>query len=207
MLLRPSLLAADGEAFLRFTMPRRFGGVDADHPDRRRFRVRGRVRGRVRRTGARVLPSAPGRAPLQEERAVVHRELQLHGPQRVSGLEQIPAGRDARTDAGGGGVSGPLTITARIWRLTRCARPSLGANPENTHCGISTETLRPERASSGTARDAGIAGPVRLLEPVFQQATTGRLYFVTGATQSLVTRGCIHAGVDPSRSGRNVLRT
>lgn len=26
MLLRPSLLAADGEAFLRFTMPRRFGG-------------------------------------------------------------------------------------------------------------------------------------------------------------------------------------
>ena len=26
VLLRPSLLAADGEAFLRFTMPRRFGG-------------------------------------------------------------------------------------------------------------------------------------------------------------------------------------
>lgn len=76
VLLRPSLLAVDGEAFLRVAMPRRFGGfvqtvqTDGGSEFEAEF-----VQSGVRPKHTVLLSPASDRPPVQEERTIVHREL------------------------------------------------------------------------------------------------------------------------------------
>jgi transposase len=115
VLLRPSLLATDGEAFLRFTMPRRFSGwaqtiqTDGGSEFEAEFHQETRLFCRQHRVAR---PYKKNEQSLQEERAIVHREFQPHTAPRVLGLGQVPSGGVARVDARGGDVSGALPLSS-----------------------------------------------------------------------------------------------
>jgi transposase len=76
VLLRPSLLAVDGEAFLRFAMPRRFGGFTQTIQTDGGSEFEGLLgRVRVSRCGSLLLRPAPDRPSIQEKRAELYWKL------------------------------------------------------------------------------------------------------------------------------------